>query len=214
MVLWVAAACQEAVGAAQVVIASDSADILRLAQSAGFRSEATSSRARTGTDRVAEVAQTLGGTTILNVQGDEPLVQPADIIKIAEAHRDNPDFVVNGFTDLSPTEDPARSTIPKVVLNSRDELLYASRAPIPSRKATDDAKVSFKKQVCIYAFSPAQLKLFASVVEKTPLERDEDIEILRFLELGQTVKMVRTEGGTVAVDEPADLAVVESLISP
>lgn len=68
----------------------------------------------------------------------------------------------------------------------------------------------FSKQGCIYAFSPAQLRKFAVVQQKTPLEQSEDIENLRFLELGQPVKMFRTTSHSLAVDTPEDVAAVEA----
>ena len=212
MVLWVAEACGKAVGAHQVVVASDDDEILTVAASAGFHAERTSSLAITGTDRVAEVARKLGGTTILNVQGDEPLVNPSDISRIAATHRKNPEYVINGFTPLSKGEDPSRVSIPKVVLDKNDNLLFASRAVIPSAKAPNGAAIPYTKQVCIYAFSPTQLELFSQAKGKTPLEASEDIEILRFLELGQKVRMVKTESNTVAVDEPGDITIVESIL--
>ena len=212
MVLWVAESCGKALGLDQVVVASDDDEILRVAASAGFRSERTSSSALTGTDRVAEVVRKLGGTTILNVQGDEPLVDPSDISRIAATHLENPEYVINGFAPLSRDEDPSRVTIPKVVLDANDNLLFASRAVIPFGKGPAGPKILHRKQVCIYAFSPEQLQLFSQTASKTPLELLEDIEILRFLELGQAVRMVETTSHSAAVDEPSDIALVESIL--
>lgn len=213
MILWVAEACALAVGKNQVIVATEDHRITDVVESAGFHSETTSPDALTGTDRVAEVAAKIGGDTILNVQGDEPLVSPSDIRAIAAFHQKNPHWVINCYTEIGETEDPLRLTIPKVVLDQNEHLLYASRAAIPaSKKATKMSGSTFLKQVCIYAFSAAQLAQFSQVREKTPLERAEDIEILRFLEMGQTVRMVRTEATSVAVDEPRDVADVEHLL--
>lgn len=212
MVLWVAESCGEALGLHQVVVASDDAEILRVAATAGFRAERTSSSALTGTDRVAEVARKFGGTTVVNVQGDEPLVDPSDISRIASIHRENPGYVINGFSTLSEGEDPSRVSIPKVVLDNNNNLLFASRAVIPLGKSSSGPAILHRKQVCIYAFSPEQLELFSQTGRKTPLESIEDIEILRFLELGQAVRMVKTKSKTTAVDEPGDITLVESIL--
>lgn len=211
MVIWVAKACENAVGKENVVIATDDDRIHHVAREFGFRSEQTSSSALTGTDRVAEVARRLQTTTIVNVQGDEPMVSPEDIQTIIEVHRSNPSLVVNGYVPLSPHENPARTTIPKVVLDEQENLLYISRRDIPGSKSPEARSdpTSYLKQVCIYAFSSDHLEKYAANQKKAPLEAEEDIEILRFLEMGQRVKMVRTQTSSLAVDTPEDVVVVE-----
>ena len=215
MVLWVADACAEAVGRQHVIVATDDDRIRATVEGAGFRVEMTAETASTGTDRVAEVAARLGGSTVLNVQGDEPMVSPRDIVRIAEIHQKDPSRVVNGFIELSPGEDPTRTTIPKVVTDVSGRLLYISRKDIPGSKVDGLVypSATYLKQVCIYAFSPSQLEIFAAQPSKTPLELLEDIEILRFVELGQPVQMVRTSSMSLAVDTPDDVAVVEAAMS-
>lgn len=212
MVLWVAEACSSALGRNNVIIATDDSAIKRTVEEAGFRVEVTSSSALTGTDRVAEVAKKYGGTTVLNVQGDEPMVSPADIRQVADFHLSNPEVVVNCYLPLSPEENPERDTLPKVVLSESQDLIYASRSVIPGNKVGEgnSRHTEFLKQVCIYAFSPQQLEKFAAAGQKTPLEAAEDIEILRFLEQGQKVKMLRVTKSTIAVDTPEDVHTVES----
>jgi len=213
MVLWVAEACEQAVGNHQVVIATEDRRIFDIASLAGFQAAMTSRDALTGTDRVAEVAAEIGGLTVVNVQGDEPLVSPEDILKVARVHQENRDYVVNGYTHLSAEEDPNRPTIPKLVLDQHEQLLYASRAPIPSSKEPRSVmRNQFLKQVCIYGFSTQQLERFSRRGTKTPLEKSEDIEVLRFIELNQPVKMVRLENRGVAVDEQADVLPAEEAL--
>ena len=211
MLIWVAKACERALGHEKVVIATDDSRIHKVANEFGFRSEDTARTAMTGTDRVAEVARTLSTRTILNVQGDEPMVSPEDIRRIARVQLANPSYVVNGYTPLSPQENPARTTIPKVVLDKHETLLYISRRDIPGTKAPEPRtdRASYFKQVCIYAFAQEHLEKYASHRQKTPLEELEDIEILRFLEMGQRVRMVRTKSSSLAVDTPEDVALVE-----
>ena len=211
MVIWFAKACEKALGRDGVIIATDDSRIHRVVKEFGFRSEDTSSSALTGTDRVAEVARKLKSATILNVQGDEPMVSPDDITKISDTHQSNSSMVVNGYLPLSPEEDPARTTIPKVVLDQDENLLYMSRREIPGSKSTQPHpdRTRYLKQVCIYGFSSEHLEKFSSHKHKTPLEEREDIEILRFLEIGQQVRMVRMQASSLAVDTPEDVAVVE-----
>jgi len=210
MILWVADICAEALGAAQVVVATDDERIRDVVTAAGFRVEMTSERAFTGTDRIAEIADRLDAPTILNVQGDEPLIAPGDLLRIAEAKRREPDAIVNGYHPLGPGEDPANPNIPKVVIDRHERLLYMTRSVVPGTK-TGSARpeTTYLKQVCIYGFSPEDLQLFSAQPRKTPLESAEDIEILRFLELGRTVRMVRTSTASLAVDAPEDIAAVE-----
>ena len=211
MVIWVARACEVAVGIENVVIATDDKRICEVVRDYGFTAQMSSVSALTGTDRVAEVSAQSRVGTILNVQGDEPLVSPEDIRIVAKTHIENPKDVTNGYTVISGQTNPGLLSIPKVVLDERDYLLYASRNLIPGSKSSSESseETEYKRQVCIYAFSPAQLSSFSARQTRTPLESAEDIEILRFLEIGQRVKMVKTTEGSLAVDTPADVAPVE-----
>ncbi len=212
MILWVAEACERALGTDRVIVATEDSRIKEVVEGAGFRVEMTSKNCMTGTDRVAEVARKLSVSTVLNVQGDEPMVAPEDIVAIAKAHAENPGAVINGYTVLSPGEEPSRTTIPKVVLDENKFLLYASRRDIPGSKNSGplDDSTAYLKQVCIYAFSPEQLEKFSARNKKTPLEMSEDIEILRFIEMGQRVQMVHTREASAAVDRPEDVEPVET----
>jgi 3-deoxy-manno-octulosonate cytidylyltransferase (CMP-KDO synthetase) len=121
--------------------------------------------------------------------------------------------VVNGYHPLAPDEDPANPNHPKVVLDRDERLLYMSRCAVPGTKSGGPSPTTtYLKQVCIYGFSPDDLRLFASVEGKGPLEAAEDIEILRFLELGRPVQMVRTSTASLAVDAPEDVAKVEEAL--
>ena len=118
------------------------------------------------------------------------------------------DSVVNCMSRFDSTEATNRN-IPKVVVNTKNDLIYMSRSPIPGTKL--GVSKNTYKQVCIYAFTKQELNKFYEL-KKTPLELDEDIEILRFLELGINVKMVETFGTTQAVDMPDDVDKVLELL--
>ena len=214
MVIWVARACELAVGKENVIIATDDSRIHEVAQHYGYASQDSSPSALTGTDRVAEVAQRFPTRTIVNVQGDEPVVSPADIRTVALVHQNQPDYVVNGYAPLGIEEDPRRTTIPKVVFDEHESLLYISRRDIPGSKSeyAGDEDHTYFKQVCIYAYSQSHLATFLSRQKKSPLEAQEDIEILRFLEMGQKVRMVRTQATSLAVDTPEDVAQAEKAL--
>jgi len=213
MLLWVADLCAQALGATRVIVATDDARIRDVVVAAGFRVEMTSDRALTGTDRLAEVAGRLDTRVILNVQGDEPLLDPDDLLRIAAAKVREPQAIVNGYHPLGADEDPANPNLPKVVIDRDERLLYMTRSVVPGTKTGGaSADATYLKQVCIYGYSPEDLEQFAAQPQKTPLEAVEDIEILRFLELGRTVRMVRTSTASLAVDAPEDVAAVEAAL--
>ena len=162
----------------------------------------------TGTDRVAQASRLLDADIIVNVQGDEPLLDSDDIQKVIDCKLKNMNSVVNCMSKLDPNE-AVNKNIPKVVVNTKNDLIYMSRSPIPGTKL--GVSKNTYKQVCIYAFTKQELNKFYEL-KKTPLELDEDIEILRFLELGINVKMVETFGTTQAVDMPDDIDKVLELL--
>ncbi len=208
MILWVAELAAQAVELENVYIATDNDDIREIVECAGFNVVMTG-EAISGTDRLAEAANKIDADIFINLQGDEPLVDPEDILKILSVKRAYPTKVINGFTYLEAQEKADNVNIPKVITNEKDELVYMSRAPLPGFKEPEKKPKRYKKQVCIYAFNKDELNLFRNYGRKSELENAEDIEILRFLELGIAVQMVETKAGTYAVDTPEDVRVVE-----
>lgn len=212
MIIWVAELSAKAVGKENVYIATDNQRIATVVEQHGFQYLMTSSQALTGTDRLAEAAEQLQADIYINVQGDEPLVDPADILRIRDAKIQYPDQVINGYCWLTPEENPDNVNIPKVITNEQNELVYMSRQALPGFKEQKNAPTDYKKQVCIYAFNQQELMAFKNFGRKSQLEACEDIEILRFLELNKTIRMVETQGGSLAVDVPEDIPrVVEQL---
>ena len=209
MILWVAELSAKAISAENVYIATEDPRIAEVVRSAGYQPVMTSTSALTGTDRLAEAAEQIEADIFINVQGDEPLVNPADILNIGDAKAGSMDVVVNGYSWVSDQENPDNVNIPKVITNERDELVYMSRVALPGYKDPKNAPERYKKQVCIYAFTGEELNAFRQFGRKSELERCEDIEILRFLELGKRILMIETQPGSLAVDVPEDVAGVE-----
>lgn len=205
MIIWVADLSAEAVGKENVYIATDNQRIATVVEQHGFQYLMTSSQALTGTDRLAEAAEQLEADIYINVQGDEPLVDPVDILKVRDAKLQHPDQVINGYCWLTSEENPGNVNIPKVITNEQNELVYMSRQSLPGFKEQKNAPAGYKKQVCIYAFNKQELRAFKDFGRKSQLEACEDIEILRFLELGKKIKMIETRGGSLAVDVPEDI---------
>jgi 3-deoxy-manno-octulosonate cytidylyltransferase (CMP-KDO synthetase) len=202
--------CVLAVGSEHVYVATDDERIQAECLQFGARVIMTSPACLTGTDRVAEAAQSLDYGFLVNVQGDEPLLDPADIVAVAEAYRRHGGAVINAMSAISDEREYWSRNVPKVVTARDGRLLYMSRAAIPANKSGSFDKAW--KQVCIYCFSPAQLAAFSSVSSKGPIEKIEDIEILRFLDMNVEVRMVELESSSIAVDTPEDLQrVVDAL---
>ena len=207
MIIRVVEIACETLGKENVFVATDDERISDVIEDYGYQYIMTTD-CSTGTDRVAQASRLLDADIIVNVQGDEPLLDPNDIQKVIDCKLENMDSVVNCMSRFDSTEATNRN-IPKVVVNTKNDLIYMSRSPIPGTKL--GVSKNTYKQVCIYAFTKQELNKFYEL-KKTPLELDEDIEILRFLELGINVKMVETFGTTQAVDMPDDIDKVLELL--
>jgi 3-deoxy-manno-octulosonate cytidylyltransferase (CMP-KDO synthetase) len=197
--------CAKAVSLNDIVVATDDQRIADACSPLGVQVEMTSSDCLTGTDRVAEVACSIPAQWYVNVQGDEPFLEPRALNAMVEATRSSSEdvSVINSFAPITSDEEFRSVTVPKVVCNQDGYLLYASRAAIPTTKNLDF--VSANRQIGMYAFRANALAKFALQAEKTPLERLEDIEVLRFLEMGFRVRMIEVPSGGIAIDTPEDL---------
>lgn len=189
----------------QIIVATDDERIADECRRHDTRYEMTSPTCLTGTDRVAEVARRLAAEWYVNVQGDEPFLDPTGLRAIIDATRDSGDdvSVINASAPIIDETDFRSTTVPKVVNDAHGRLLYMSRAAIPTTKQLEF--VSARRQVGLYAFRSSALRTFANHATKTPLEALEDIEILRFIELGISVRMIEVPSVGIAIDTPEDL---------
>ena len=205
MIQWVYEQSMKA-GADNVIIATDDARVEKAAKAFGATVCMTSPNHESGTERLAEVIEVMkipDDHIIVNVQGDEPLIEPKDILSVIDKYQQHPETVINAMCPLSGEEEFRSFTVPKVVASKSGNLLYMSRSPVPISK-TNGYSFGFK-QVCIYAFSKAHLEFFASHQQKTAIEEVEDIEILRFLENDIAVQMIEVDSSSIAVDVPLDV---------
>jgi 3-deoxy-manno-octulosonate cytidylyltransferase (CMP-KDO synthetase) len=212
MVLWVAELSAKAVGVDNVYVATEDRRIADVVTAAGFNAVLTTDTCLTGTDRLAEAALQIEADIYVNVQGDEPIINPKDIQKAISAKQQDMAAIFNGFCWISQQEDPENINIPKVITTENNTLVYMSRRALPGYKDVKCAPKRFKKQVCIYAFTAEELCGYKAFGRKSELEFSEDIEILRFLELGKTIRMFETQPGSLAVDIPEDVGAVEAAL--
>ncbi len=210
MILWVAELSAKALGRKNVFIATEDLRIKNVVEEAGFNVVLTSDKHLTGTDRLSEVARKVSADIYINIQGDEPTINPHVIQLVVNSKLKNPEFIINAMSLLNSLESPENINIPKVITNENNELVYMSRLPIPGYKNVKNKPKYYYKQVCIYAFSKYQLIKFGKFGRKSILETSEDIEILRFLELGYKIKMLEVEGNSYAVDVEEDISIVEN----
>ncbi len=198
--------CLKAVSKEKIYVATDDQRIYNAVLEFGGQSIMTSLDCLTGTDRVAEVAKQIPAEFYINVQGDEPLFNPEDIQRCIAACRAHPGEVVNGFAAIDREEDYFSRSVPKVVFRMDKRLLYMSRAAIPGNKNGEFALAY--RQICTYGFPLCALLAFTERKEKTAFEDQEDIEILRFLEIGYEVRMVEMSADSIPVDHPEDVQFV------
>jgi len=202
--------CIKCVPSKHVYIATDNRLIKKVCEKENAKVIMTSSKCLTGTDRVAEVSKKIHAKTYINIQGDEPIFNPADIKLLLRQIKKYPNDIITGYCEIEDSKSHKDPNIPKIVKSPDGRLLYASRAPIPSNKLSKFVKGW--RQVCAYAFPKKTLKIFSSVKKKTELEKIEDIEYLRFLELGLEVRAVKMSKMSLAVDTSHDVKMVKRKI--
>ena len=212
MIQWVLELCSKAIDKEHIYVATDDNRIFNFVTSIGYKSVMTSENCLTGTDRLAEVAKKINSDIYINVQGDEPIINPEDIKKIINAKIKYPNDVINGYTKIEISENPESVNIPKVIFTEEKQLIYISRKTLPGFKNDKNQPKEYFKQVCIYAFNREELNLFGSYKKKSILEESEDIEILRFFEFNKKIRLVQAEPGSLAVDTLADIEKVEKAL--
>jgi 3-deoxy-manno-octulosonate cytidylyltransferase (CMP-KDO synthetase) len=192
-----------------VLVATDDARIVAAARGWGAEVRLTSARHASGTDRIAEVARKLHGIShIINIQGDEPLIDPKLIDQLVRQMQSDPRIEMN--TAAHPFENPKDALSPhqvKVVLDRENRALYFSRATIPFARDLKTAPRYFRHQG-IYGYRCDLLSRFVRW-QPSPLEKIEAIEQLRALENGVRIHVVVTRSGSPGVDTPDDARAIE-----
>ena len=202
--------CLKVVEHQKLYVATDNKKIQSCCKKYNIQSILTSKNCKTGTDRVAEVANKINAKTYINVQGDEPIFNPADLKKIIKQSHLYKNSVLLGYTKIKKKKDYFDVNTPKVVFDKNENLLFASRAPIPFSKTY---KKNSWRQVLTYAFPSKALKKFSKLKRKSLFEKLEDIEILRFLEIGINVKLVKMSNKSHPVDTKKDLNYVKKYLN-
>jgi len=192
-----------------VVVATDSDEILDVCRQHGCKAQLTLAFHRSGTERVHEISNLIPADVYLNVQGDEPLTRPDHVSALIELMSD-PDVAVGTLKTPANLSDINNPNVVKVVTDASGRALYFSRAPIPYNR--DGAgRATYFKHLGFYAYRRAALDRFVSLPESL-LERSEKLEQLRFLENGIPILVKETPYDSVGVDTEDDLRNVEKLL--
>ncbi|MDU7053185.1 MAG: 3-deoxy-manno-octulosonate cytidylyltransferase [Dialister sp.] len=186
-----------------VVVATDHRDIAEEVESFGGRVVMTAVNHPTGTDRLAEVAEQLADYDIIvNVQGDEPFIDPDVIDRLAKMLTEHENLdMVTAAAPLKKEEYQDASAV-KVVVNQKGEALYFSRALIPYQR--EGFAMPPLKHIGVYAYRRSFLLTYAKM-EQTPLEKTESLEQLRALETGYKIGVIRIETEDIGIDTEEDL---------
>jgi 3-deoxy-manno-octulosonate cytidylyltransferase (CMP-KDO synthetase) len=197
-----------------VYIATDDERISSVCEALGLKFVMTRSDHASGTDRVAECAGLIDAEIFVNVQGDEPMIDPRAIDAVAEGIAKNSDastMASNGYNELSNPTDVVDTNVIKVIMDRDGGALAYSRLPIPYPKG---GPVQYLRQLGLYAFRKKGLEIFARH-PPGPVEQAENVEMFRFLEHGYRVQMIRVpDDEGIPVDTPSDLDRVRAMIPP
>lgn len=199
----------------EVVVATDDHRIFEAVLSFGGKVVMTSDSHPSGTDRCAEVARSFPQMdVIVNIQGDEPLVDFRQLEQLIEAFKDNETQIATlGIKSLS-MEDLINPNRVKIVLNKSAEAIYFSRSPIPNFQHSNREPLSsypYTRHIGLYAYRNSILKEI-TLLEPTELEKTESLEQLRWLYYGYSIKVVQTNIETPNIDVPEDLEKVINLL--
>ncbi len=196
----------------EIYVATDDARIEEACKGLDMKVLMTGDEHFTGTDRTAECAEQIDADIYVNIQGDEPLIEPSAITAVTQTLIDCHDPAVmasNAYVPFGNTADVIDNNNVKVVLSAQSRALFYSRLPIPYPKG---GPTVYLRQLGLYAFRKSGLQLFAEH-SPGPIERAEGVEMLRFLEYGYDVQMVEVDDDSIPVDTEADLERVRNMMA-
>ena len=197
----------------RVIIATDDMRVMRAVWKFGGEAMLTSKKAKSGTDRVAEVSKKMSADIIVNIQGDEPLISPKTIDSIIAPMRKDKRLQMSTAANLITDEEVVKSeNTVKVVVDRYDNALYFTRSPVPFYRNDRGSRKKYLQHCGIYAYRRSFLLRYAKL-KQTPLEVSESLEQLRALEYGIRIRVVVVPQKSVGVDTMEDLERAEKIIA-
>lgn len=210
LVAWVYDAARKAPDLADVVVATDAAEVMEVCDRLGIPSMLTSAEHPSGTDRVWEVAQRRAADVYVNVQGDEPFVTAGHIARLVEPFRRDAGTQVSTLCIRATADEVDARQVNKVVFGAHGRALYFSKYGIPFDR--DNRGAVRYKHVGLYAYTRVALDTFHHLPPSI-LERTEGLEQLRFLEHGVPITVMETTEPTIGVDTEEDLRAAEARLT-
>ena len=190
----------------EVLVATDDEQIVAALRPFETRCVMTSAAHPSGTDRIAEVARKLSDDIVVNVQGDEPEIEPEIVDRLVERLEAGSDDMATAATPFRAAADVANPNLVKVVISREGRAMYFSRSPIPFRRdSSDGAAPTYYLHLGIYAYRRDFLLEYAGW-EPTPCELAEKLEQLRALEHGRTIYVLKVDRATHGIDTPEQYA--------
>src|SRR6266496_1842057 len=209
LIVWVYKAVRSSPFLEDVIVATDSEEILETCRNYGCNARMTSNDHRSGTERVHEVSQSVNADVYLNVQGDEPMVCGNHMAALIELMK-SPEVPVGTLKTPAAVEDIANPSAVKVVTDLNGRALYFSRSIIPFDR--DNSQPRYFKHLGIYAYRKPALDRFVGLPEPS-LERAERLEQLRFLENGIPIYVAETSHDSIGVDTEEDFNRVKQILN-
>jgi len=194
----------------QVMVATDSVKIKEVVDNFGGIAILTSKEHQSGTDRIAEVAESLDSDIIVNVQGDEPLINQKVLSSLLKIFEDSSIQIASLMTKIKDLKQLSNPNLVKVVVDNISNALYFSRSVIPYNR-DNIPLVDYWQHIGVYAYRRNALMRLVKL-PSGKLEQAEKLEQLRALENGIPIKMIKTEYNGIGVDTPEDLLKLESLL--
>jgi 3-deoxy-manno-octulosonate cytidylyltransferase (CMP-KDO synthetase) len=217
MICWTARSASQAEGLSEVIVAAEDQEIVDTVERYGGKAQLVQGTFRTGSDRIAAAVKGMDASVVVNIQGDEPLIEAAVIDKALQMLDRRGELgittVVTPITDIETYLNP---NCVKVVLDTKGKCLYFSRSPIPARHKRQDEDslkpdAPYWLHIGVYCYRRKVLTDFAALPQH-PLERIEGLEQLRFLEAGGQIGAVEVKDCPPGINAPEDLQIVEKYI--
>ncbi|MCO5297861.1 MAG: 3-deoxy-manno-octulosonate cytidylyltransferase [Fimbriimonadaceae bacterium] len=209
MVQWVVEAAREADIAEAVIVATPDPEIVDACAEFGAQAMLTDANHPSGTDRLAEVAESVDAAIYVNVQGDEPLIRPETIRACVQPMFEDPSIPMASVYCTCPEAEYADPSVVKVVTDAFGDALYFSRYAVPF--ARNPRTIPVKKHIGLYAYRKEPLREFETW-RMSPLERAESLEQLRFLHHGVRIRMSEAASAELAVDTPEQAERVREIL--
>lgn len=212
MVQWVWEAAKKAKILDEVIVACDDKRIKEAVESFGGKAIFTSLKHSSGTDRICEIINPIEVKVVVNIQADEPLIDPVMIDNVARPLLEDSSLnVVTLMKKIDSEEEIRDANVVKVATNKQGFALYFSRAAIPYQR-DNSSLPTYYKHIGLYGYTKDFLFIFKNLPESN-LERTEKLEQLRILEAGFKIKVIETKISTVGVDRQEDLERVKRILS-